>query len=145
MEYYLTLDDGQLVRHKTDCPLSLELMQKAVDGYIERAGQFESAEGKGRTIDVWVNEEGLLRAMPFTCYLAALSRAPMAIVGPVLICAADEDGDCVGLTETELDQIAYGGVVLAVLEPGWTPETDETSPVTVQAVGPYPPEPEPEL
>lgn len=151
MEYYLTLKDGKLERHKTDCPLTLETMQAAVGGLIERASMFVSAEGGHRTIDVWVNEEGLCLGMPFTCYLAGLSRDPMSIVGPVLICAGDAEGDCVGLTEKEVDQIAHGGVVLAVLEPNWMPEGAdigltrnvlEAARASCRRSGPNPPEEE---
>lgn len=136
MEYYLTLRAGKLERHKTDCPLTLEQMQQGVDGYIECAGRFQSVEGKGRGITVWANEEGLLRGMPFTCYLASLSAPPQALVGPLVICADDENGDSVGLTERELNQIAHGGVVLAVLEPDWMPEGElTTTREVVEAVG----------
>ena len=70
----------------------LEDMQAVVDGYIERACSFDG-------VDMWVNEEGLLRTLPINMKATAIRDRLTAIpafypiVGDVLILASDEVSD----------------------------------------------------
>lgn len=70
----------------------LDDMQAVVDGYIERACSFDG-------VDMWVNEEGLLRTLPINMKATAIRDRLTAIpafypiVGDVLILASDEVSD----------------------------------------------------
>ncbi len=67
-------------------------MQAVVDGYIERACSFDG-------VDMWVNEEGLLRTLPINMKATAIRDNLTAIpafypiVGDVIILASDEVSD----------------------------------------------------
>ena len=71
---------------------TLEDMQGVVDGYIERACSFDG-------VDMWANEEGLLRLLPINMKATAIRDRLTAIpafypiVGDVLILASDEVSD----------------------------------------------------
>ena len=84
--------DGTYQRIEQTGPLGLALMQKLVDGMIERVST--------PSFDLWVNEEGLMRD-DFdnnigASYLLGKHGAPNTIIlGPAFIAASDDDGEAV--------------------------------------------------
>ena len=90
-----------LVEHP-DAPVSLETLQGLVDGYITRVATTE--------FELWVNEEGLLRA-DFATNVAAqrlLARAGAPghrIVGPAVILRDGYDGESYPLAPDATEQM----------------------------------------
>lgn len=109
---YLTIDSGTVTTHETD-KITLETMQKAVGGYIERAYDFLSPARPHHTIDVWVNEEGLLIGLPYNLSLAT-DYSLMPLHGPVLVTAGDEEGETLGLEPDEIAAVQLAGDVLVI-------------------------------
>lgn len=76
---------------------SLETMQRFVGGWIEMVTLDRSLDG---SIVLWCNEEGKLMGLPKNRYL---SLQPDVICGDFFISAVDNDGETVGLSESEAD------------------------------------------
>lgn len=81
--------------------LSLEFMQKIVDGLIERVivkdynfipKHFPNEQRKELSIDLWVNEEGLFRD-DFDFNFAKPKNFPQMIKGDMFVSYGDEDGE----------------------------------------------------
>ena len=86
-------DEGALI---LDFPNNLEGMQKFVDGYIEAIRITEN-------IVLWVNEEGLLKELPFNFYLTNTDGEPISpIVGDAFFAGINAEGDNVSLTDDDL-------------------------------------------
>lgn len=85
---------------------SLEAHQKLVGGLLERV-----PFGPDGEFDLWCNEEGLLEGLEPNLYFAP----DQIIVGPIFICRGDDEGNSVGLTETEAN------LVMAMLKPHLLP------------------------
>ena len=73
----LPLED---IGHMEEIPNTLRAFQAEVGGYI---GTVSYHEG-GKQILVICNEEGLLRGLPFNCYIQG-----QPYVGPIVICGTD--------------------------------------------------------
>ena len=72
--------------------LDLGTMQALVGGMIECVGV---AEG----VDLWFNEEGRLKHLPFNRDVVGVDNATWDIMGRLFVCGADEEeGESVGLT-----------------------------------------------
>lgn len=74
--------------------LDLRTMQGLVGGYIECV---PLAPG----VDMFVNEEGLLRSLPPNRLIRRIDGAEIPIVGDAIIVATSEDGETVGLSEQQ--------------------------------------------
>lgn len=84
-------------------PSNLRTMQKAVGGYIERLHDDYLPE-KLRKYDFFVDEEGLLK--PFRVKNRTVSCiSTHNIYGPCIVTKHNEEGDTIGLTRTECDEI----------------------------------------
>ena len=87
---------------------SLRLLQHTVGGYIERV----EIMCNGLVLDMWVNEEGLLKQLPYNEQASRLvaytdvalhvARDDVKIVGSVVIAAVNDWGDIRGLTSDEI-------------------------------------------
>ena len=67
----------------------LAAMQAVVDGYIECVSVTD--------LDVWVNEDGLSGGLPFNRVVAGV-----ALVGTILVASSTEDGETVGLSDSQV-------------------------------------------
>lgn len=78
MKNYIIHTDGTIepIVLRNPKEISLEEMQKAVGGYIERVGTYLDCS-------VWANEEGLLKGLPLNVRASELCYRP--IVGDVLV------------------------------------------------------------
>lgn len=80
-------------------PLSLESMQTVVGGYVEPVRVTDS-------ITIWGNETGKLDGLDLNFYLLGHDDKPLDImVGDVLITGTDEEGETVGLTDEEVEEV----------------------------------------
>jgi hypothetical protein len=95
--------DGELklVTLKSDTDIG-----DCVGGYIERAIAIGLPE-RGRSLDVWCNEEGRLNGMtPNVWVMHDSLYAPLLLYGPVLVLAGNvRTGDTVSLTHADMDRI----------------------------------------
>lgn len=103
--YLLKVDvNGKAERIPFDPKNSYEIMSQAVDGYLELA-PVELPHGA----DLFVNEEGKLIGLPLnkvlTRYYVSRNGWIDEIMGNGIIAKHDENGDSVGLTETECDDV----------------------------------------
>lgn len=81
--------------------IELETLQGAVHGTIEHVS-IDRPECDG--IDMWINEEGKLNGLPLNQMatdLSAIWRRGDFIVGDALVCAFNENGDAVGLSDAQ--------------------------------------------
>ena len=76
---------------------TLDQMQAAVDGYICTADRIYL--GRGRSADVYCNDEGLLIGMPLTYF----RRDGSPIVGDLIVTGADSQGETIPLTMDEVE------------------------------------------
>jgi hypothetical protein len=99
------------VEEHPDPEVAYETLSGAVDGYIERVSlstpEFPQPDApKPFVFDVWVNEEGLLNALPHNPVVSALAvacgRDEVSIVGNAIITSGvSEDGETRPLTEEQ--------------------------------------------
>jgi len=86
----------------------LKFLQSAVDGWIEHV----SIVIHGRTYSMWVNEEGLLKGLPYNgiaSYMYATSwDADGLIVGDVLITKGNKRGDTLPLLAVDVNEVMAG-------------------------------------
>jgi hypothetical protein len=83
---------------------SLDFLQAKVGGYIETAFRVQSPSHPNRTIDAYVNEEGLLKGLPPSCGITWPFKYVYA--GPLVLIAGDNStGETHGLTEEEIKMI----------------------------------------
>jgi hypothetical protein len=76
--------------------LDLGTMQALVGGMIECVGV---AEG----VDLWFNEEGHLKQLPFNRDVVGVDNATWGIMGNLFVCGADEEeGESIGLTYEQI-------------------------------------------
>lgn len=71
---YVTMTSEGLRQH--DGVPTLEQMQEVVDGYIETAVRMDSSR-PGVTIDIYCNDEGLLRELPLL-HIRTMDGQPLA-------------------------------------------------------------------
>ncbi|MBW7932456.1 MAG: DUF3846 domain-containing protein [Gemmatimonadaceae bacterium] len=120
----LRLDpSGQLAVITLDSSDTLRSKQAAVGGYIEHLVAVPG-EAEGDEISLYGNDEARLVGMPFNAFVELeLGTPPMDVVGPILICGADEMGDTRGLTDGEIAAVRVltkGGIRVVQL-PGMAP------------------------
>ena len=97
---------GDITREEFDKGRSLEQLQKAVGGYIERA--FVRFPAKYANIDCFVDEEGLLKDLPIVNKVVSeLCRDTTGenVVGDAVFALHDEEGETYGLTEELCDEL----------------------------------------
>ena len=84
-----------------DGSIGLETLQEAVGGFVERVGiDKQGLEG----LDLWLNGEGKLESLPLNPLATNLSEVWKHgdfIVGNVLVCAFDDEGRSVGITDKQ--------------------------------------------
>lgn len=78
----------------------LAFLQKEVDGWVEVV----HLEMENTLIQMWVNEEGLLKRLPYNSLATHLS-GHSHIVGNVVITGLDDEGDACTLTEAEFVEL----------------------------------------
>lgn len=101
---YMTIQDGEIQKHE-GVP-TLEEMQKVVGGWIEPVDFIEDEDGR---ISIYVNEEGLMHNLPFTFHIrGAVYHGDVDMFGDAVIVRCDNEGETVGLTEDDLEHIAFG-------------------------------------
>lgn len=86
---------------------SLETMQDAVGGYIERAESFDLPDPLLQA-DVFCNEEGLLMDLPYMYH----TQYGAPVVGPLVIAGSDREGNTVRLNMSDIqDVLARMGII----------------------------------
>ncbi len=90
-----------LERVEVDGAVGLDIMQKYIEGYIERAFVMSSMH-RSQTIDFWCDEDGLNKDLLPT-WVRPSDGWP--IRGPILICMGDDKGESHGLTSVYFDDI----------------------------------------
>jgi hypothetical protein len=104
--YLITEHGSEPVTHA----LTLEAMQRTVNGLITPAFTIDSPEGKHRSITGYCNDEGILLDLEPTTILThdadTAQEDATTIHGPLLIVALNkETGETAGLTAAELAQV----------------------------------------
>ena len=56
----------------------------------------------GENIDIWCDDEGLLKRLPFNFWHPELHQA---IVGPIIACAHDAEGESIPLTKKQAEAV----------------------------------------
>lgn len=81
-------------------------LQDAVGGYVEMV--------RYERLDLWCNEEGILRDLPPNRYVNGT-----VICGPIVVAASDEDGNTLGLSQDSCDHAVrlLNGLVTAEVTP----------------------------
>ena len=94
--------------------LPYAFMSKSIGGFFERVvlshdGTYE------KTVSLWVDEEGLIKRLPFNALLTHESGHQTVLVGPILVTATDGPRT-VGLSEEQVDKVMkiLGGGKVAV-------------------------------
>jgi len=95
---YATILDGTLYAH--DGIPTLEEMQSVVGGWITSALRVASPERTGVSVDVMVNDEGLLESLPIY-FVRDTDRSFLA--GNLILSASNAEGETIPATEVELD------------------------------------------
>ena len=92
---------------------SLEAMQELVDGYIERVRPSDyGVQGVLAKYNIWINEEGLIYRLPPNIVLNKRHFEEKnydlagVLVGPVLVCGEDNEGNTIDVDEADIPQIA---------------------------------------
>jgi hypothetical protein len=106
--------------------LDLKFLQTEVDGWIENV---EIAVGKSR-LQMWVNEEGLLKRLPYNplaTHLYNFERGPGGVIVGNVVITGLADGDAWTLSKAEfvalMDEIVQFTAVVAKWEEGMSPQT----------------------
>jgi len=96
---FATIRGGTLYAHE-GIP-SLEEMQDAVGGWITSALRVPSPTRTGVSVDVMVNDEGLLMGLPVR-FVRATDHSFLA--GDLILSASNAEGETIPATEAELDE-----------------------------------------
>ena len=82
----------------------LRSLQTEVGGLITLANYYEELEDQG--IDIFADDEGLLKADPITTLLITEKKNPMkvltALVGNLIFVSHDDEGNTLGLTDAQV-------------------------------------------
>ncbi len=82
----------------------IKSLQKEVGGLITLANYYEELEDQG--IDIFADDEGLLKADPITTLLITEKKNPMkvltALVGNLIFVSHDDEGNTLGLTGSQV-------------------------------------------
>jgi hypothetical protein len=96
--------DMTITREEFDEKNSLGQLQSAVNGFVERI----PAEFK-HNLDLWVNEEGLLKQLPTNVILTALCSMMFGrivyLLGDGVFARHDEEGNILGIDEELAEKI----------------------------------------
>jgi len=102
--------------------LGLDFLKKEVGGWVEVV----HLEMKDTLVQMWLNEEGLLKRLPYNS-LATHLYGHSHIVGNVVITGLDVEGDACTLTEAEfvelMDRIVNHAAVISKWEESFLPDT----------------------
>lgn len=85
--------------------IPLETLQDAVGGLVQRVGVMRQG---CESIDVWINDDGKFSGLPVNILATWLSRLWVHgdfIVGDVIVCASDGNGNSVGLTDAQVSML----------------------------------------
>jgi hypothetical protein len=88
--------------------LDLAFLQKEVEGWIENVEIAVSAGKKELILQMWVNEEGLLKRLPYNpvaTYLYALDRGPGGVIVGNVVITGLKDADTATLSEEEFSAL----------------------------------------
>ena len=91
---------GEITREEFRADDSLSQLQKAVGGYIERV-----PFNFGRGIDCFMDEEGLLHGGDVIVNTRIADIAKLMVVGNAVFAAHDEEGETIGLTAEQCDEL----------------------------------------
>lgn len=98
-------------------PIGLKALQKAVGGFVQCINLHYMGLPD---IDLWLNEEGKIHGLalnPIATLLSRLYKYGDVIVGPVLICSSNDEGEAVGLNEEQEEKLlAHLKKVLEAIE-----------------------------
>ena len=108
-KFLVIAEQGSIIK-EIDEPhddIALDVMQRAVGGWIELFLRMESKSRPGVTLDFYCNEEGRLNGMPLNVMVdAGDGQHVFDIMGPVLITAGDTNtGETLGLTDEEIKAV----------------------------------------
>ena len=107
--------NGERTTDEFEIGKSYELLREAVGGLID------VVELRGKGVDMWVNDEGLILGLEQNPYGTALYDeefgTPQPIVGNIIITGAcDEEGETLGLTDEQVDFFMnYEGRMLSLI------------------------------
>lgn len=95
----------KLERHKHPRPtVELEDLKAVVGGWVDRM-RLHYDPATHRSVDIWCDDEGLLKRLRPTVWLGTSSRHTI-LCGPLIICAGNDlNGESVPLTEAEVRAI----------------------------------------
>jgi hypothetical protein len=117
MALLLTTDGGVQPHKPGGDAFTLEEAQAAVGGYVELVRPLPPVDQAfGGSVKLIVNEEGRLNDMPLNPVASMLAGQP--IVGSVLICAQNDGGDWISLTEEEQRMLLEFGIELKDIDKG---------------------------
>lgn len=86
---------------------TLRALQRLVDGLVDCVAFTDTVSGVSG--DCWVNDEGLYR-QDFGINLIATVMTQRQLVGPVVICNHDNNGETTGITDSQLDALRASGL-----------------------------------
>ena len=85
----------------------LKSLQTEVGGLLTLANYYEELENQG--VDIFVDDEGLLKADPITTLLITEKKNPMkvltSLVGNLIFVSHDDEGNTLGLTDEQIEFI----------------------------------------
>ena len=98
---------GAIVKEPFDGQDSYKQLSDAVGGYIECAVIPQVGHSGPYGVDCFVNEEGLLKHLPFNARLTAFASPVYdgPLVGDGIFVGHDGEGETVGLDEDDADRI----------------------------------------
>lgn len=91
-----SLEEVEVEKDKT-----LEFLQEVVDGYVD-------VLHIGHGIDIWLNDEGLLREdLPLNFVVGSIKSGKVAhqICGNVVFASHDREGNTISLTQKQMEKI----------------------------------------
>jgi hypothetical protein len=105
--YLNEFGDALLVKHEGDN--TLRTLQTLVEGFIQCVPTNDTETGFCG--DIWVNEEGLYQPT-FAANMLASILAGQCLVGPAVITRSNDEGETVGLADTDMKAIQRKGLVV---------------------------------
>jgi hypothetical protein len=85
--------------------IKLADLQHYVEGTVTTA-YVPSLAKVGEGVTLWANDDGLCLGMtPNVGFFDADFFEPMILVGPILVTGSDEEGETIGLTDEQVEQV----------------------------------------